>query len=266
MSDRQLPALILAGGDRPEKVALHFGLSHKALTLVAGEPVIARVVRALQDAAGVSEVVVASSCAELAAVLPPDMVVVAPAGGEFLDTLHAGFRHFAESEHLLLCTCDLPLLTPEAVDDFLAQALDTHTELCYSIVEGGRLTHLPGSGQRLLIRLQEGAFTGGNLVCLSRSFVMQEGARVSQAFAGRKSPLALARMLGVGFILRLLSGRLSLAQIRAKAERLMGVPVGVIDSHYAEVCFDIDSPEHVELAETVLAAQSAPAEPAGPAA
>lgn len=248
-----LPAVVLAAGRDPDPVAHHFGLPHKALVPVAGRPMISWVVQALGEAERVGPVVVVTETEEVHAVLAEAVATVAPAGAGFVDSIAAGLSYFPQAKRVLLCTCDLPLLTAVAVDDFVAQALDTDAELCYSIVCESWLEQLPGRQHRTLVRLREGRFTGGNLACLSPAFVQRESARLRRAFAGRKNPVKLAALLGCYFIWQLLWGRLSLAEILEKAESLLKVPVAVVDSRYVEICSDIDKPEHVQIAEEVLA-------------
>ncbi len=249
-----VPAVVLAGGREPEEVARAFGVPHKALVPVGGVAVVRRVVEALQASQEVGPVGVATQLDEVVQALPEGTAVFRPAGGSFLETLQAGFAGFPGAERLLVSTCDLPLLTPAAVDDFARRSLDSGAELCYSIVRGDRLGHSATRQHRLLIRLREGAYTGGNLVCLTRRFVEQEGARVTAAFAGRKNPVRLAALLGWGFVWGLLWGRLTLPQIMQKAESLLHASVAVVDSEYPEVCVDVDKVAHVELAEQALGA------------
>jgi len=105
---------------------------------------------------------------------------------------------------------------------------------------------------RTLVRLRDGDVSGGNLFCFSRRFIEQEGPRLSAAFSGRKSKVQLAALLGIGFIWGLLWRRLTIPQMVKKAERIMGVPVAVVDSEYPGVCFDIDNVAQVAVAEEAL--------------
>jgi molybdopterin-guanine dinucleotide biosynthesis protein A len=250
MSAAQVPAVVLAGGDGQEVVARHFGLPHKAVVPILGRPAVSWVLEALQNAEHVSSCVVVTGGEATRALLPPSVPAVAASGLSILDTIRAGFAHFPASERLLFCTADLPLLSPEAVDDFLEQTLDTEAEVCYSIVSGSRLEGLPG--HRMHVRLREDGFTGGNLFLLSRGFIERQADRVEAAFAGRKNKLQLAGLLGFSFILRLLTRRLSLADIVKKGEELLGVPVKVVNSAHVGVCYDIDDPAHVAMVEALL--------------
>ena len=248
-----VPAVVLAGGTRPEVMARHYGLAHKALVPVAGVPLVQRVMAALQAARQAEPVALATCREEVAALAPPGVIVARPSGTHFVDTITAGLAAVSRPERILVCTCDLPLLTPEAVDDFVGRALDTGADLCYSMVNGQRLRELPVLAHRTLVRLREGRYTGGNLALLSRRLIEEKAPRLGQAFAGRKNQLALAWMLGPGFVWRLATGRLGLAEIVAKARELLDLSAAVIDSTYVEVCYDIDKPRHVALAEAILA-------------
>lgn len=254
-----VPALVLAGGHRPEEVARELGIPHKALAPVAGKPVVRWVVEALDAAASVGPTVVVTALPEIARVLPSEVRVAQPTGGEIMDTLQAGMACLPQADWFLACTSDMPLLTPAAVDDFVRRSLDSGAELCYSVVRGDRLAKGTTGEKRTLIALREGAFSGGNLFLMSRRFLEQEGPRVSAAFAARKHPLHLASLLGWGFIWGMLWARLgipwlSLRQVIAKAERVLQVRVAVVDSEYPEVCFDIDAVVHLAAAERALQA------------
>jgi len=245
--------VVLAGGSEPEVVARHLNLPHKALAVVGGKPALVWVIEALLAAERVESVVVSTQLDAVAEVVPEGVGVARAQGSGFLDTLAAGFGYLPEADKVLLATGDLPLLSPAAVDDFVGRALDSGAELCYSAVEQKRLATLPGRPSRLLIPLREGRYAGGNLAVMSRRFFQQESARVHLAFAGRKSGLALARLLGLRFIWGLWRGNLSIPEVVAKAEHLLRVPCLAVDSQYPEVAFDLDKPEHIAMAEEALA-------------
>lgn len=255
-----IAGLILAGGSPDEPLAADHGVFVKALIPVGGRPMVQYTAQALCQA-GLSPIVVATTedaeadiqavLDDLDAVGTPLCVAVAE-GPRFSDTLRAGLRPLADGKPVLLATGDLPLLTAEAVKDFLAQAVATGADLVYSAVLAKHLTEAYAGAPRTCVRLREGSVTGGNLV-LSRPEVLRAAmAKVEQAFAGRKSPLALARMLGLGFILGLCLGSLSIPAIVRRGERLLGCRAAVILSRYPEICFDVDKPAHLEAAERVL--------------
>ncbi len=250
MSQRQpIAATVLAAGTKAEPISQATGVAHKALLEVAGQPVVNRVIAALQAAPTVGDVVVVTAPASpVQQVLPAGVPWTESSGESFVDTINAGLDYHRAHDHVLLVTCDLPLLTAEAVDHFVAAALDSGAELCYSMVRVERAAKLYGTGRHTVVRLRDGAFNGGNLALVSRDFIRRESQRLKMAFAGRKNPIRLARLLGGAFIWRYITGRLTVADIVARASQILRCQAMVVDSPYAEICFDLDKPEHIAIA------------------
>ena len=253
MSREAVAAVVLAGGGGSEPIGRARGISNKALVKVAGQPVIATVVTALGQAELVdSLVVVTDNDSPVAEAVPSDIPVTAVEGSNFLDTVMAGFAHFHQRDRVLVVTSDLPLLTPEAIDHFVAASLDSGAELCYSIVKADLLEEIDPGGARVAVRLRDGEYSGGNLALLSRGFIEREGARLNQAFVGRKSPVRLARMLGLSFIVRMLLGVLTVEDAVKRACQLLHCEAAAIVSPYPEVGFDLDRPEQIAAAEAFI--------------
>ena len=246
---KSVPAIVLAAGTKSEPVSQETGLAHKAMVEVAGRALVNRVVDALAAAQRVSEVVVITAPGSpVHNLLPEGTVWVESAGESFVDTITAGLQYHSTAEDALLVTGDLPLLTAEAVDHFVTEALDSGAELCYSMVSARRADSLYGTAGHVVVRLRDGAFTGGNLALISRDFVDREQQRLMQAFAGRKNPIRLARLLGGRFIFRYLLGRLTVADIVQRARQILGCEVMVVNSPYPEISFDLDKPDHIAIA------------------
>ncbi len=250
---KPIAATILAAGTKSEPVSEATGLPHKAILEVAGLPVVNRVIQALQAADTVGDVVVVTAPdSPVQQILPAGVAWTESSGESIVDTINAGLDYHSGRDDVLLVTCDLALLTAEAVDHFVAEALDSGAELCYSMVRAERADLLYGTAGHVIVRLGDGGFTGGNLALVSRDFVTREGHRLKAAFAGRKNPIRLVRLLGGAFIWRYITGRLTVADIVARAKQILGCEAMVVDSPYAEICFDLDKPEHITIAERHL--------------
>ncbi len=247
---KPVAAIVLAAGTKSEPVSRASGLSHKAMLEVGGQAVVNRVVNALKAAQLVSEVVVVTAPdSPVQQILPEGTARIEATGESFVDTIMAGLEYHKDYQKALLVTADLPLLTAEAVDHFVAEALDSGAELCYSIVNAEQASSLYRTAGHVVVRLRDGAFTGGNLALISRQFVEREQQRLKQAFAARKNPIRLARLLGSRFILRYLLGRLTVADIVQHANQILGCQAMVVNSPYPEISFDVDKPEHIAIAQ-----------------
>lgn len=221
---------------------------------IRGEPVIRTVVEALRGARLVRDITVVVRDGSPVGAMVEDMAHVCTAQGpSILDTLQAAMNAYSDEERVLLVTCDLPLLTAVAVDDFVAQSLASGAEMSYAIVDKATLeARIPGS-RRTYVRLRDGHFSGGNLFCVSPAFVRREQRMIRTAYAARKNPIALGKMLGLGFMLSAVAGLKSVDAIVSHAERILNCKLNVVRSTHPEVAFDIDKPCQVEIAKQVLA-------------
>lgn len=249
-----MPVVVLAGGRPDDKVAATQGKAVKALVELEGRPIVSYVVDALAGA-GMTPIWAATSVDAAAAMhesLADAAQILATPGPHFTDTLQVGLTAVGDVPKLLLCTGDLPLLTPEAVTDFVHQALATGGEIVYSTVPLEGLKPPYAGAVRTKVRLREGKMSGGNLVLASPAALKRTIETIQQAFLGRKSPFALAKMFGFSFIVGYLLGTLDIPRLRNRGREILGCSVDVVVSEYAEVCFDMDSPEHLDLAQKVL--------------
>jgi len=71
---------------------------------------------------------------------------------------------------------------------------------------------------------------------------------VERAYRSRKNPLALARLFGVDFTVRLALGQLSLGTVEARAAQILGLPVRAVVTEHASIGADVDKLEHLREA------------------
>ena len=68
----------------------------------------------------------------------------------------------------------------------------------------------------------------------------------------RKKPLQMAQILGLGFSVCLLLGKLSIDRIEKRFSKILNIKVKAVFSEYAEIGNDIDKPSDVIYAEAYL--------------
>ena len=248
-------ALILAGGkSSPEMRAATGGLENRALVPLAGRSMLDYVVEAVRGGlGGGGRVLVAGDVPT-----PPGCDAV-PGGASLVDTLLNGAAALApEESRLLVATADIPFLTSEAVADFLRQAERLPAQLHYPIVPADRCAERFPRMRRTTLRIAEGRFTGGNLALLDPSFLRSHEGVLRAAYARRKSVVGLANLLGPALLLRLaasrpLPGLLTIAHLEAAVGRALGgARARAIVSPFAEVGADVDRPQDVEIARSLL--------------
>lgn len=235
----QVTAVVLGGGGQ-DALARAAGVRAKALVPFGGKPLACYVLEALYTTPAVRDILYVGT--------PPTAEVrgLEP-GATFLESFQRGVRAALEGRprRILVLTADLPWLSSAAIEAFLARSPDA--ALVYPVItEAAAKAQFPAQ-RRTFVKLKEGRFTGGNLMLLEPAVVPALVPFIGRAYAGRKNPLVLAQLFGVDFILRLLLGRLGLAAIEARAERILGHTVRAVVTEHACIGADVDKPEHLSV-------------------
>ncbi len=281
-----IAAIVLAGGEDSGELAAQTGIVHRPLLEVGGRPILLTTLAALRGAATVATVTLVGP-EPVQAIAPADAVDArAPEGDTFLGSITQGLAAApASSDHLLVITGDLPLITAEAIDDFVRHSLRSGAEvprsaaadrrlglrlqtavpagglgrcgpsglgICYPIIPKDSCERRFPGGRRTYVRLREGTFTGGNAVLATRSFLERSQELIARLYAARKNPLKLATLFGLPFIFGLLTGRLTIRQLEDRASAIISGRVAAIISHYPELGFDVDKVEDLEVARRVV--------------
>lgn len=247
----KVEALILAGG----QAKIPGYEMEEALIPLAGQPMIEYVLQAVQGAAGVGRVCLVGPESLRSLYRDREGLILAPAGNDVLESLANGLQALAPREWMLVVTGDIPMVTSVMIEDFLARCQEKPADFYYAILR--RETNearFPGT-RRTYIRLKEGVVCGGNLFLVRPEVVAEACRRGAAIIALRKNPLGLARLIGLGFILRLLFHRLSLVEAEARFSHVLGLRGVTVISPYAEVGVDVDKPEDLALAEAALKRQ-----------
>lgn len=155
---------------------------------------------------------------------------------DFLNLLAGG----VEGEYILLGGADTPLITPESLAALCAAARERQADVGYPVCERSLVeAQCPGT-QRTYARLRGLTVTGGNVFWLKRSLMLERGALLKNLFALRKNPVGLARLFGLGFMLRFLLGWVDLAGVERHLGRIVGGRLCALQLPYAELAVDLD--------------------------
>jgi len=244
----QMDALILAGGAAPPDLAAATNCTDRALIPVADAPMILRVLQALETASGIEQIAVVAQPSVLGIV--PQAINV-EAGGRMVDNLQRGLAA-TTSAQVLVCTCDIPLVSATTFEEFLRSASARELELAYPIVRRATSESAFPGGRRTYAKLADGEFTGGNAVIVPRRIIGRVSELIDAAYNARKNPLALAKMLGPAFMMKFVSKRLSIADVETKATNVLGCRAGAIEMQDASIAFDVDKPDDLKVAQAAV--------------
>lgn len=246
MTNAQVAAIVLAGGGRDDPLAAHFGAAAKALVPFKGRPLAAYVLEALRHSQGVNEIVFVGLESPL---LSPFACRRAPPGAHLVESLKNGVEAALKlsPQRLLVVSADLPWLTSEAVDAVVRMAPEA--AFVYPIIpQRAAKRQFPGQ-KRTYAKLQEGRFTGGNLMLLTPGITASLLPFVERVYRARKNPLALAGLVGPGTLLKFVTGRLGLAALEQRVSKLIGGSARALITEHACIGADVDRPEQLEAIE-----------------
>lgn len=161
-------------------------------------------------------------------------------------------ENFKNDKQVLITTSDIPMLTVEALDDFINKALGMNADLCYSVVDKVVNDKKYPEVKRTYARLWEGQFTGGNIFLFNPAATERCKTFVEQMLEYRKSPAKMAMVLGFGFLIRMALGILTINAVQKKCEKLLGIKGAVVISEYPEVGNDVDKLSDIQFVEKYL--------------
>lgn len=242
-------AVVLAGSPNDGPLKECSPVRYEALIPVGSKTMVEHVVRALLKARNIGRILVVGPVAELSALLAGERVSVADSAGGILENIGAGLKFLDEAKRVLLVTSDIPMLTPEAVDNFFELCGDMSGDLYYPVIGKQVVESKYPATRRTYVKMKEGVFTGGNLFIINPA-VFQKCVENGQKIINlRKSPLRLCRLLGLGFVIKFLMRSLTLREAEEKVSQLLGGIKGiVVTSKHPEIGVDVDKPGDYDLA------------------
>lgn len=256
----QIDAVVLAGGLNCGPLKEYCSAENEAMIPIGNRPMVEYVVNALKHTPQVNRIVIAGPLKELKEVFrDTPSVILIEGGSSAVKTLLMGIKALsgegvAESPAKVLVTAaDIPMITPEAISDFLDLCGQREGELHYPVVSKEANDQKYPGVKRTYAPLKEGRFTGGNLMLVDPRIVERCALMAEKMVERRKDPVALSQLLGWRFVIKFLLRRLTLAEAEKKVSILLGVRGVAVISNYPEVGVDVDKPSDLQLARRLLA-------------
>jgi len=241
---------ILAGGVLPPREP--GGREADKATLTIGEEtLLQRVIKTLREV---------TEGGQIMAVVPGELVGTEAVAGldavlERGPDIHANLRLMGDwlegRDRALIVGVDLPLLTAEALRDFLA-AIPDDTDLAYPIARREDVERAFPEATWTYVKTGGGELTGGTIGFVRPAVLPRAMPLVDKAFDVRKNMAGLAAMLGFRFVLKLLRGTAQIEELEQRASALIGGKCVAVQTKRAELVLDVDTWEHLEMARRLL--------------
>lgn len=253
---QKVDVLILAGAPAGPELDPDNEMRGRAMLDIAGKSMLQRVIDAMRGCGTISRIVAVGN------VTADGLNLVLESGSDLMENIRRGLDVLDTSDPVLVSSSDVPLLTAEAVADFLDQALKLDVDLAYPIISRERCeAGFPGL-QRTYLKTAEGVFTGGNLMLVKPEFIKNNWDVIADAYAARKQVGKLARIIGVRVLAMVLLGQvvpsvLRMSYLEAAVSRLVRARVAAVVSSYPEIGEDVDKPSDLEAVRRILASPGA---------
>lgn len=247
-------AIVLAGDSNKPFWKDSSQMIPEALIDINGKPMIAFILESLQQSEYIGRVVVVGSKDLLQKGLEPFKYTceIVEQRDSVFGNLRLGIDVLNTNGKVLIVTCDIPLLTITAVNDFIDRCEAEEADVYYPIVSKQvNEASYPGV-RRTYVKLKEGIFTGGNLFLVNPAILSSCVDFVQKAIALRKNPFKMSRILGFGIVIRYLSGNLTIAALERRVYGLLRIKGKGIISSYPELGIDVDKLSDLELVRRVL--------------
>jgi len=239
--------VILAGSSEKKLRDKH----DKAFININTMPMIYYVVNALKSSNVIDKIAIVGNFNNVNEIDTDIDYIIEDKGSMFENAL-AGIKCFKDDERVLISTCDIPLLTGEAVRDFIEKSLASKADICYPVVKKETCEARFPDAKRTYAKLKEGLFTGGNLILINPKVLDRCIDKAKLMIERRKNPIKMGRVLGLIVLIKMLIGNLSIENAEKRVAKLLKLTPKAIISDYPEIGNDVDKPEDLEMVEKYL--------------
>lgn len=254
-SKTKLTALVLAGAPASPEMEAQYSIKNRAELPIAGKMMVQYVIDALKASEQVGDIYLVGNteCEGVDKMIAPSETL--------MENLIKGLESCATEAnggHVLVATSDIPLVTSEAIDDFISRCGDRQADFYYSIVS--KVTNekrFPGM-KRTYVRLAEGTMTGGNLMVINPEIMVSNGDLIREILNSRKSIKRLARLIGIGILIRAViaqtiwSGAINIPTLEKTVGRIIRAKLKAVETPFPEIGADVDDAEHIPFAEAAM--------------
>lgn len=263
---KKYPLMIMAGSP-PERDALmeYADVDYKTLIEIEGKPMINYVIDAI-IAAEIASYILIVGLPEAKITLPDtfdhDKIsfihIEGPlykktiGGGAELDRLSQDNPELFPDKgnrYMIMMNGDIPTVTPEAIHDFLDQIGEPDAKFYHSASHRDSMeATFPGSKRSWIHIKGKNDYCGGDIDLVDVDTILENQELIQQISENRKLVVKALLKLSPFFMIKYLLRRISLEQVEDILTKMFGFESRVIICNHAEIVFDIDKPNQLDIA------------------
>jgi len=240
-------ALILAGMKKKGPLEIAENVDNKALIMLDSRPMIEYIVDAVNDSENIDRILVVGPKNELNPYIGKKVEEILNPGNSILENMEIGINFFNSADNLLLLTSDIPLITPEAINEFLEICTKRKAHIGYPIITKENIVKKYPETERTYIKMKEGIFCGGNIVFFKPDVFFQRKELIKELFDNRKAIWKYVKILGLKFIFKFIFKTLTLEEIEKRITDIIGYNSVAVMVSYPEIMIDLDKPSDLKL-------------------
>lgn len=236
-------AIILAGSGEDTLIK---DIENKALLEIKGKYMVQYVIDSLKSAKSVGKVVLIGPDV-LKSIFGSDVDAVLNSEKSIIDNVAKGVEFLGENRNIIICTSDIPMISADAIEDFIRQCEEINVDIGYPIIEKSLNDSKYPDAKRTYVKLKDGTFTGGNILYINPNAVKKCYSTARYLVDNRKNLLNMAKIFGIVVFAKLLIGTLGIKTVEKRANKILGVNAKAIMTVYPEVGNDVDKIEDVDF-------------------
>lgn len=261
-----LTVLVLAGerDGRIDPLAEAAGVSLKALSPVAGRPMIAHVLDALAASHRVDQVRISINAgsglerlAEAQSLAAAGRLTLVPSRRNLVDSVLDALDGAAFP--VLIVTADSALISPEHIAAFDIAARRSGAEVAVALARRESVLAAHPDGQRKFYKCSDGAFSNCNMYWIGEASALRAAELFRSGGQFVKHPLRVVGALGLSGVVEILRFRFGLSALDAAFRRLskrLGLRILPIELSDGAAAIDVDHARSLRVTEEVLAWRS----------
>jgi GTP:adenosylcobinamide-phosphate guanylyltransferase len=245
--------ILPAGGHVKDDLAAESGTDVKAMIRFGDETILARTIRVLGESGFAGRIVAIGGDAVQAEAkrLGAHGLPEASTGPE---NILNGLRWLRTQPNppskVMVVTTDLPFLTPDIIQRFV-DLCPTDRAITVPLISRKEWEdRFPGS-TAMFVTLGDGQWTTGCAYLLDANALESSMPQIEKVFAQRKSKIGMVKLLGPVFAYRFLRKTLTVPQIEAKIQSMLGCSGAAVRGAPPELAYDIDDLEDYAFAKKV---------------
>lgn len=257
-------AIVLAADRGPsDPVAAATQSPCKALSPVLGTPMLFRVIQALQQSQAIESIVIVgptqqivSSNPSLMSFLEQDNLSWINNGATPCTSAQLAIQSITPTTPTLITTADHTLLTPEIIDYFCQQAIQSEADTLVGLANAELVVQAYPEVGRTKWKFQDSQYCSCNLFALrtNQGCVLIEFWK--QVEDDRKNPLRIISKLGWLTVIRFVFRQITLDQALQQLSNKLSLSIKPILLPFAEAAIDVDTEQDLKLVEKILANKS----------